>query len=233
MGMIAIGAHGSGKSYSLFGNMDNSSSDGVVPRTIQLIFDPSGDIHASAVLVQMYLVMNEEILDLFDASLCSYKHSGEMAYSASLGSLLMPVNTLVANSVEECLDYIMLGNMAMAAAISNGTNFWSVASLMISLQTFSNKNNRYSRMYFGEIAPLHAPKPATQSVDRFSGQSLAHTSSRDLYNSVKISPALSMPMPVAASTGAAGDKGFVPVAKPPEYQNSVIPYILQDCLYKV
>jgi hypothetical protein len=216
IGLLAVGAHGSGKSHTLFGSMDGGTNAGIVPRVIRSLFTSTA--HVSYIFLQMFVVMNEEIHDLFDASHSCYKHNGEMAYSGSLGSIVMPINTLVAFSAEDCLDFVSMGHMSVAALMMNSSNFWGPANLVISMQLFSHHNNRYSRIIFVEGAPLHTPKPLHSSVDRFTAQSQTHVSARELYNSVKISPFGSSPNDNKSAK---------------EYQSGVISYILQDCLYKV
>ena len=66
IGIVAAGGHGSGKSHTLFGSMNNTSGDGVVPRLLNLLFSHEQHFHASHILCQMFVVENEHIVDLFD-----------------------------------------------------------------------------------------------------------------------------------------------------------------------
>lgn len=217
-----IGGHGSGKTFTLFGNMDKSDLWGIVPRYVDYAFSDTCPFQLSHLKLQMFLVLDEQFIDLLDPDFQAHDHKSNIYYSENFGPMVMPMRSLVCKNSEECLIHIQLGLKLSGVVLSNFTNFMSSAQMLVVTTGISNKFNRINRVSFAEIGSMFTPVPAPVSVDRFAGLSLRYISSRSLYESVKLKSKL-----LSAAKKQTEAKAVE------IHEKSVLTFLLQDCLYKV
>jgi hypothetical protein len=146
MAIMALGAQGSGKTYTLFGS-SNYPQRGLIPRFLDFIFDCSnnnrnGDLGVKAVLMSMYLVIGEEIIDVLHLNNPVIKHDSynNLGYSKALGGPVpLPVQYVACHCVEDCRAYSAMG--VRAAALLQGAyhEYYSSTSMFVKFTVIGSK----------------------------------------------------------------------------------------------
>ncbi len=227
LGIICVGGSGSGKSYTLFGDMtaaikhanrcecnylngENKSGDvdeenrGLVPRFVDHIFHifhtkmdtdpqtaptPAPTPEVAYILLQMYLILDEKIIDLLHVNTtATHHHTGDraLACSSSLGMpLVLPAKLMVANSSLSCLQLISMGLRTCALMMLNSVNFFASPHLVLSCHCVSLSLNRVSKFIFVETSSMFTPPLFPLALDRFRGEAKRYLSARELFESVK------------------------------------------------
>ena len=207
--VLAVGCNDSGKSYTLLGNCESEDNRGVLPRCLQYIFiDRINKLKIESVQFSAYLIDNETIVDLFDPT-AIYSYKGALAYSTTLGPMILPVSSPIATSYDQSISLLGLILQSYSIIRFNSANFYAGSSLVISLRLFSQKNNNMFQLTFCDIASLSCPDVTLPSLNRFAGASLKHHSVRVMKSSMK------KLHQVDSIT-----------------QSSILTYLLQDTLYK-
>lgn len=210
--ILCAGSHGSGKTFTLVGEVDNPDAHGIIPRFVEYAFDPTSIVAASNIQLQMVLIYNEKIVDLFNPAAGTVPHEDSLAYSDVMGSALLTARTVVSQSMDTCLDQLMLGLTVSGVLLANSVEYLGSPHLVVSCRITSPSHHRVSRVIFAEVASLHVPKAALSGVDRLTGLAITYTSAREFYNSVK------------SNSGQKSGEA---------HESCVLAYILQDSVIKV
>ncbi len=225
--VLALGGSGSGKSYTLFGNCDENNNRGILPRFLEEVFFNSEFNHFNASHVQIggFLVNNEQIIDLYNPSQ-SFSYQGSLAYSNSLGVLLLPTHTTIHTNAVQCLTTLrnLLQSASYILANDNCSDIFNNSHLLFQIRVISKENNHYFTATFAEIASLSVPNPTTNtannSLDRLAGTSLSYTSINALKKSVN-----NKKSKIVSAENRMKDIEVVT-------HESVLTYLFQDELYK-
>ena len=246
--VLAVGGHGSGKSYTLFGG-SNRGSRGLVPRAIEYLFDdPRCSLRAAStstlshLLLSMYLVDGETFVDLLAAGSgggsgsgsptfapIRHSHEANLVYSKALGPLPLPVQPVCTQTSKQALTALALGLQTAAVYLATRADFFSAgaSSLVVTLTCLcagQPDTAAVTRLTFIEAPAMATPAPQLPpSIDRLTGTSLQYVAARAL-NSVGKSK---KKRPGEASfAGTPAQQHFS------EYSKSVLNSLLQDALFK-
>lgn len=113
LSVVAVGGPRSGKSYTLFGDMQSQHKEGIVPRFIHHCFSdefPSKQSRNKLIQISMLLLVEEQLIDLFkpESAKLNCSDSESMGHSTVIGPIIAGTQ-LVAFSALQGMEMLTLG----------------------------------------------------------------------------------------------------------------------------
>jgi hypothetical protein len=239
LGLLSLGGRGSGKTYSLFGKQKSAVEMGVLPRLLRyLLDDADSPVSASMIWLQMFLVHEEECIDLLHPTCERHKCEDSLAYSHALGAVVLSMTTLACTNADDAIYHLELGLRIGGIMQSNVSDYLTSTNMVVSLRILSADGKRINRIIASEVAPTIVPNLVSTQIDRFSGAARTYISSRILRDSVVEYPKLASKQKSAKHkkhNDAAMEQEnlfFKPDDDVRYYEKSALTYILQDPLYR-
>jgi hypothetical protein len=239
MSVLAVGAQGSGKSHTLFGDCLTPGSEeiGLIPRFFDYIYSKDcplnhlGDRCGKKVELQplwrgkfririemsMYLVVDENIIDLFNPP-SLYNGSSNVAYSSSVGPTLLNITSPTVWTAAQATELLILGLKAANILLANSMDFLSPANLVVSTKVIMPSLNKFNKVDFVEVACLATPDTAPTSIDHLAHHGKTNISARDIRHNARRE----------LETLETLIQGESPI-----FKKSVLVYLLQDSFVKV
>jgi len=151
--VLANGASGSGKTYTMFGE-SNFEDKGIVPRFVDYIYKHKGKsrylavediadappaLAANKVLLSMMLISGEQMTDLLHVNnpLRMWSPANRIAYSGVLGPVALPAEYVLSASAEELSDQLGMGLKVAATVIHSTTDLYASTSIVVTMLIIS------------------------------------------------------------------------------------------------
>lgn len=156
--ILANGASGSGKTYTMFGE-SNFEDRGIVPRFVDYIYKHQGKnrylavediadappaLQANKVLLSMMLVSGEQMTDVLHVNnpLRTWNQHERVAYSDHLGPIALSAEYVLSCSADELSDQLNMGLRVAATVVHSTTDLYASTSIVISMLILSGDKEK-------------------------------------------------------------------------------------------